>query len=90
MVPTGLHSQCGSKMQVEAKGLWEHFDGTITQLAISTPPVTGEEEAFGQQVKEDCMAKALLTHCSPNSTLKLSLCNGFYTFAKILTNHQRI
>jgi gag-polypeptide of LTR copia-type len=54
---------------VEAKGLWGYFDGMTTQPAISTPPTADEEEALAKWVKEDCTAKALLTHRIPDSTL---------------------
>jgi hypothetical protein len=47
---------------VEAKGLWGHFDGTTTQLAVSTPPTTDEEEALPNGSKTNVRRKlSLLT-----------------------------
>jgi hypothetical protein len=72
LMPNGLNWTAFSMRfqdAVEAKGLWGHFDGSITQPAISTPPAACEEEALAQWVKEDRTAKALLTHRIPDSTL---------------------
>jgi hypothetical protein len=72
LLPNGLNWTASSMCfqdAVEAKGLWGHFEGTSTQLAVSTPPAAGEEEALAQWTKENRTAKTLLTHRIPNSTL---------------------
>jgi hypothetical protein len=49
--------------------LWGHFDGSVSVPAVSTPPTAAEDTALTQWNKDDLSAKALLTHCIPDSTL---------------------
>ena len=54
---------------IEAKGFWGHFDGTSPKPTVSSPPAAGEQDALNQWTKDKHSAKALLTHCIPDSTL---------------------
>jgi gag-polypeptide of LTR copia-type len=54
---------------MEAKGLWGYFDGTAICPTLSLSLTAEEQAAHTQWIKEDRTAKALLTHCIPDSTL---------------------
>jgi gag-polypeptide of LTR copia-type len=72
LMPTGLNwTTFAMRFQdaIEAKGLWGHFDGTAVCPILSESPKPKEELALTQWIKEDCSAKALLTHRIPDSTL---------------------
>jgi hypothetical protein len=72
LLPTGLNWTAFSmhfEDAIRAKDLWGHFDGSIAMPTVSSPPTADEETALAQWNKDDLTAKALLTHCIPNSTL---------------------
>jgi len=54
---------------IKAKGFWGHFDGSVPQPSVSDPPTAAEAALAAQWDKDECSAKALLTHCIPDSTL---------------------
>ena len=54
---------------IRAKGLWGHFDGSISKPTVSSPATADEVTALAQWDKDDLSAKALLTHRIPDSTL---------------------
>jgi hypothetical protein len=71
LLPTGLNWTAFSirfQEPIEAKGFWGHFDGTAAEPTLSSP-MADEEAACNQWLKDECSAKALLTHCIPDSTL---------------------
>jgi len=47
---------------IRAKGLWGHFDGSISKPTVSSPATADEVTALAQWDKDDLSAKALLTH----------------------------
>jgi hypothetical protein len=72
LLPMGLNwtafSICFQEV-IEAKGFWSHFDGTSPKPTVSLPPLAGEQDTLNQWLKDECSAKALLTHRIPDSTL---------------------
>jgi len=54
---------------VEAKGFWDHFDGTSACPTLSTTPTADETAAKKQWEKDERSAKSLLTQKIPDSTL---------------------
>ena len=54
---------------VEAKGFWDHFDGSSTAPALSTTATAAEIAAKAQWDKDERSAKTLLTQKLPDSTV---------------------
>jgi len=54
---------------MEVKGFWGHFDGLVPHPDVSSPPTTKEAASVAQWDKDECLAKTLLTHHLPDSTL---------------------
>ena len=54
---------------VEAKGFWDHFDGSSTAPALSTTATAAEIAAKAQWDKDEHSAKTLLTQKLPDSTV---------------------
>ena len=46
---------------IEAKGFWDHFDGSSSPLALSEPPTAAKTAARAQWDKDERSAKALLS-----------------------------
>jgi len=57
---------------VEAKGFWDHFDGSAScPIAASATPTAAETIAMTQWDKDKCSARSLLTQKLPDSTVVL-------------------
>ena len=54
---------------IEAKGFWDHFDGSSSPPALSESPTAAETAATAQWDKDERSAKALLTQQLPDSTV---------------------
>ena len=54
---------------IEAKGLWEYFDGTAIHPVLPAAPTPEQELSLTQWIKEDQSAKALLIHRIPDLTV---------------------
>ena len=56
---------------IEAKGFWDHFDGSSSCPVVSEVPTAAETAAKSQWDKDERSAKALLTQCvrGPNDNL---------------------
>ena len=54
---------------IEAKGFWDHFDGSTSPPSMSETPTTAEITAKGQWDKDEHSVKALLTQWLPDSTV---------------------
>ena len=54
---------------VEAKGFWDHFDGTSSAPVLSATATAAEIAAKAQWDKDEQLAKTLLTQCLPDSTV---------------------
>jgi len=72
LMPTGVNWMAFSicfEEAIEAKGFWGHFYGTTPHPVLVASPATQEAEAIAKWDHDEKSAKALLTHCIPNSTL---------------------
>ena len=88
---------------MEAKYLWGHFNGSKPRPAVTMIPPTADDtplatvevsttdnvQLIAQWGKDESLAKALLTHCIPNSTLmhiynKLSVKERWDTIVEVL------
>ena len=54
---------------IEAKGFWNHFDGSSPAPVLSTTATAAEIEAKNQWDKDERLAKTLLTQKLPGSTV---------------------
>ena len=54
---------------IEAKGFWDHFDGSASPPSMSESPTAAETAAKNQWDKDEHSAKALLTQWLPDSTV---------------------
>ena len=54
---------------IEAKGFWEHFDGSMMPPVLSESPTAAEIATRSQWDKNERSAKALLTQWLPDSTV---------------------
>ena len=54
---------------IEAKGFWDHFDGSSSSPMLSEPPTAAKTAAKNQWEKDEQSAKALLTQHLPDSTM---------------------
>ena len=54
---------------IEAKGFWEHFDGSMTPPVLLEIPMAAETATKIQWDKNEQSAKALLTQRLPDSTI---------------------
>ena len=54
---------------IEAKGFWNHFDGSSPAPVLSATATAAEIEAKNQWDKDECLAKTLLTQKLPDSTV---------------------
>jgi hypothetical protein len=57
---------------MEAKGFWDHFDGSASRpIAANATPTATETFAMGQWDKDEHLARSLLTQKLPDSTVVL-------------------
>ena len=54
---------------IEAKGFWDHFNGSASPPSVSEMPTAVETTAKIQWDKDECLAKALLTQRLLDSTI---------------------